>query len=907
MSRRLLILALPLALLLIGGSAGAAAGGSARVGTAPAHPTGSHVLGALSGSTPLHITIGLDPRDPAGLTAYATEVSTPGTSLYHHYLSVAEFADRFGATPATIASVRAALIAEGLTPSAASANGLSLSVSAPASTLARAFDTSFQRVRLHGGRTAYANTAAPRFRASIAGAIEGVVGLDTLTIPHPLGLIHRTASRAATRPAAHAASGHATAHTSVPAACATASSEASSQSAYTTNQIASAYNFGGVYSAGDFGSGVTVALYELEGNFPSDITAFESCYGVTASVSYKPVDGGAGTPNPNPPNYDGLETELDIENVIGIAPAVNAIVYQAPNSNSGAYDNYRQMITDDTAKVISTSWGECEAAMGKSAADMENTLFQEAATQGQTIVAAAGDDGAQDCFEETFPGTKPAVDDPASQPFVTGAGGTSLTSISPRTETVWNDGPSPANGGAGGGGNSTFWTMPSYQSSAPASLNVINSESAAAATCGGTTGDCREVPDVTASADEDHAYLVYWHGNGSATDSGAWTAVGGTSGAAPLWGALFALTDAQTTCATPLGLANADLYSAAAAAYSPLFNDITTGNNDMLGINGGEFAAGPGYDQASGLGSPNAVNLVPALCAQETPLTVTNPGAQSSIVGAPASLQLKSNEASGVTYSATGLPPGLSIASGTGLVSGTPTTAGTYTVTVDAADTDYRAGSTSFTWTVSPDRVTLAPVPAQHGVVKHATSLQLKATDLSGRPITYGATGLPKGLKLTASTGRIAGTPTKAGIFHVTASAEESGVIPATQSFTWTIAGAPRISVARIAKSGGSLSLKVVAGSHAAGIRKLSVKLPAAVSGVISGKAKVPGARSVKRSGRTVTIVLRRAVRTVKISIRLRPSATITRDAKRRRLSVKAVVRDAGGVRTTVKKRVRRA
>src|ERR1019366_710847 len=124
--------------------------------------------------------------------------------------------------------------------------------------------------------------------------------------------------------------------------------------------------------------------------------------------------------------------------------------YEGPNTNSGAYDTYSQIVTDNTAQVVSTSWGLCESQAGSTAASAENTLFQEAATQGQSIFAAAGDNGTADCTDTNGnPIAQPAVDDPASQPYVTGVGGTSLTSVGPPpTETVWNDG---MGSGAGGG------------------------------------------------------------------------------------------------------------------------------------------------------------------------------------------------------------------------------------------------------------------------------------------------------------------------------------------------------------------------------------------------------------------------------------------------------------------------
>jgi hypothetical protein len=141
--------------------------------------------------------------------------------------------------------------------------------------------------------------------------------------------------------------------------------------AHTIDQIASAYDFGGLYAAGDGGAGATVAVYELEGNFPADITAYQSCFGTDASVSYDPVDGGAGTPNAN--DYDGIETELDVENLIGLAPKVNVVVYQGPKTAQGGLATYEAIISADTANVIQTSWGECETDLGKTTAEAEAT------------------------------------------------------------------------------------------------------------------------------------------------------------------------------------------------------------------------------------------------------------------------------------------------------------------------------------------------------------------------------------------------------------------------------------------------------------------------------------------------------------------------------------------------------
>src|SRR6185437_15274304 len=124
--------------------------------------------------------------------------------------------------------------------------------------------------------------------------------------------------------------------------------------------------------------------------------AYQSCYGTHAAISYVPVDEGAGT------GPGSGEAALDIENLIGLAPDVNVLVYQGPNSNSGApgagpYDVFSAIVNQDRARVVTVSWGQCERALGQADASAENTLFEQATAEGQSIVAAAGDNGAQDC------------------------------------------------------------------------------------------------------------------------------------------------------------------------------------------------------------------------------------------------------------------------------------------------------------------------------------------------------------------------------------------------------------------------------------------------------------------------------------------------------------------------------
>jgi hypothetical protein len=676
-----------------------------RVGAAPHHPRGSTVVGELSGSTRIAFAVTLTPRDPVALAAYASSVATPGSSDYHRYLTVAQFRQRFGPTPASIAAVRAALVGRRLTPGPTSANGLSIPLTASAMTIGHAFNLSFQNVRLHSGRMAYANTQAPQVPASVASEIQGVVGLSTLTEAQPLGLTN-------TRPLGFGLSlglqsgSTATPHvaTGGPQPCSTAVTDAPGFDAYTADQLASAYSFSALYSSGDLGAGQTVALFELEPNSTSDISAYQSCYGTSATVNYFAEDGGAGNGGRG---YGSGEAALDIEDVIGLAPKATIDVYQAPNTDTGLLDDYTAIV-ESGANVASTSWGECEAdESGSGLAASEATLFEEAATAGQSVFSAAGDSGSEDCYDPSVksPDKLLAVDDPASQPYVTGVGGTSMPALGPPpTQAVWDD---QCSGGAcgGGGGISSFWSMPSYQADAPSSLNVVNSDSSRSP-CGAASGSyCREVPDVSADADPATGYLIYY--------DNTWGGIGGTSAAAPLWAAFTALVNASSYCGgSDVGFANPALYDAAANAYSPDFGDITSGENDITGTNSGLYPATTGYDMASGLGTPVGSALPQQLCgASAAPtVTVTDPGPQTSVVGNAASLQIQATDSANdaLTYSATGLPAGLSISSSTGLISGTPTTVQTGTVTVMAKDADGGSGATTFAWTVSARSTTVA-------------------------------------------------------------------------------------------------------------------------------------------------------------------------------------------------------
>ena len=587
-------------------------GGAGEVpltGSAVGLPAGAQVTGATSSTATVTADVSLKPRDPATLEAFVHAVSTPGSPQYGHYLARGQFGPEFGPTPATVAATRAWLASSGLRVGANSSDGLLIPVSGTAAQIESAFGVPLENARLAGGRMARAETAEPRVPAALADSVEGVLGLSTVAEPHPqlvpgqalAGGGSASGSTSGGTSAGSTSAGSAGPHAAAvahagPAACPDASAAADSRG-WTADQLASAYGFSTLYGQGRVGAGQTVGIYELEPFAPSDIQAFEACYGINVPVSTVPVNGGASGPQVG-------EAALDIEMVAGLAPSSSIIVYSGPNDNgSGPIDTYARMVNDDSAKVLTTSWGECEGTGGISPDEQqaETVLFEKAAAQGQSVLAASGDSGSTDCFSNNPPNPDQtlSVDDPADQPYVTGVGGTSLTSISTPspTESVWNDGPG---GGAGGGGVSKDFVAPSWQQ-IPAAQNSFTSN-----TCGTpATQQCREVPDVSASADPEHPAMIYV--------GGQWVPFGGTSTAAPVWAAL--TTVINQGCAAPAGFLNQTLYAAGAGGSAP-FNDITTpaNGNDMFGSAPPyHYPATSGYDLASGWGSPKAAALLGTL------------------------------------------------------------------------------------------------------------------------------------------------------------------------------------------------------------------------------------------------------------------------------------------------------
>jgi subtilase family serine protease len=354
-----------------------------------------------------------------------------------------------------------------------------------------------------------------------------------------------------------------------------------------------------------------------------------------------------------------LEESLDVDMVSAICPLCKIDLVEATNdSGTGLYVAEETAATTLGAHYISNSWGGSESST-------DLTYDSEYFGVSGTVYTASAGDGAYSA----------GVIYPATSPHVVGVGGTTLNTASNSrgyTESVWETSSSEGTGS----GCSSNEPQPAWQSA----LSVIT------AVCSQKVDN-----DTAADADPNTGAAVYDTTNGN----GGWNEVGGTSESSPMIAAVFALAGNNGN-----GGENAadSIYTHTSNLY-----DVTTGSNGSCGSSL-LCTAKTGYDGPTGWGTPDGLTAFQSNSTSSNTVTVTNPGNQTTTAGTAVSLQINATDsASGqtLTYSATGLPAGLSINSSTGLITGTPTTAGTNSVTVTAKDTTGATGSAPFTWTIT--------------------------------------------------------------------------------------------------------------------------------------------------------------------------------------------------------------
>lgn len=496
----------------------------------PAWPSAQPV-GPVDPAQPVQVTLVLRRREelPEDLVLGSRTISRD------------ELATRYGADPADVERVRAAVAAAGAEVTGVDPASRRVTVTAPVGALSTLFGATLEEVATGEGATrmTFRHRQGPlSLPAELSSAVVAVLGLDD-------------------RPQAQA-------HLRVAPA-------AGPRVAYTPPEVARAYDL----PAGTDGAGQTVAIIELGGGFGQvDLDTYFAGLGLrTPPVTAVGVDGASNVPGGDPTGADG-EVLLDIEVVGGVAPGAAQVVYFGPNTDQGFVDAVATAVhAAPTPVAVSISWGAPEESWTAQARAAMDQAFADAAALGVTVCAAAGDNGSSD----GQPDGQAHVDYPAASPYVLGCGGTTLQA-DPATgavqaETVWNGGPG---GGATGGGVSTAYAVPAWQASAGVPVRAGS----------GTPG--RGVPDVAGNADPATGYRVLVDGQAQV--------IGGTSAVSPLWSGL--VSRLAQALGRPLGLLQPTLYAGLAPGTDRTgFRDITSGNN-------GAYAAAPGWDPCTGLGVP---------------------------------------------------------------------------------------------------------------------------------------------------------------------------------------------------------------------------------------------------------------------------------------------------------------
>jgi subtilase family serine protease len=416
-------------------------------------------------------------------------------------------------------------------------------------------------------------------------------------------------------------------------------------SGYGPSDLTSAYNL----PSGRAGQTVGIVDAQDDPNAESDLAAYRSNFGLPACTSangcFSKIDQNGGTSYPTADTGWAGEISLDLDMVSAVCPQCHILLVEANSANMSDLGAAVDQAVAQGAKFVSNSYGGSEDSSDTSS---DSSYFDH---PGVAITASTGDSAY-------------GAEYPATSQYVTAVGGTSLTrggGTRGWSESVWSTSSSEGTGS----GCSAYDPKPSWQHDTGCST--------------------RMEADVAAVADPATGVAVYQTYGGS-----GWSVYGGTSAASPIVASVWALAGAPNA---------GDRAAQYPYNHTGSFNDVTSGSNGSCSP--AYFCtAQAGYDGPTGWGTPNGTSGFSSGSTAET-VSVTNPGSQSTAVGGSASLQISATDSAGkaLTYTATGLPAGLTIG-GSGLISGTPTTAGTSTVTV-VANSGTAKGSTTFTWTVT--------------------------------------------------------------------------------------------------------------------------------------------------------------------------------------------------------------
>jgi subtilase family serine protease len=583
--------------------------------------------GRVPASTKLEgmtIVLGRSASQEADLQRLLAAQQDPNSTQYHKWLTADEFAARFGVAEADAAKVEFWLQQQGFALQGRSRSNNRIQFSGTVQQVESAFGTEMHYYQVAGTKH-FAPSTDLSVPAAMGPMVQAVTNLSTF---RPKAHIKYPATAATVRP--------------------DFTSSQTQNHFLTPRDVATIYDVTPAYNAGFTGTGQSIAIMGQSSIVVSDIENFQTAAGLTKKDPTLVQVPNSGTATIS--TGDESESDLDLEYSGGVAPGATIIfVFVGNNKNFGVFDALTFAIENQTAPVISISYGLCESDLGTGEYAALNGTLARAAAQGQSVIGADGDKGSEDCSGNTDQTTAQqqalAVDFPSSSQYVTGMGGTEFPAadvVSTNTtfwtaasgsdvissaksyipEMVWNDDIAatatvPGTLSSGGGGGSTLTPRPSWQMGVP----------------GIPSGNFRLVPDVSLTASPNNAGFLYCSSDTADTkitgscsngfrDSSNMnlTLAGGTSFDAPIFAGMVAIIN-QKTNSSGQGVVNPTLYMLASNAltYASAFHDITTGSNKCTAgtalcstAGAGSFSATTGYDEASGLGSVDFFNLLNA-------------------------------------------------------------------------------------------------------------------------------------------------------------------------------------------------------------------------------------------------------------------------------------------------------
>lgn len=607
------------------------------------------------------------------LNALIAAQQDPTSPLYHQWLTPDQFAVRFGMAPQDISAVEGWLQQQGFSIDYVNRSRNAVHFSGTVGQVESAFQTQMHYYDVNGARH-FGPSTALSVPAAMAPVVLAVTNVSDMLRPRPMHIPARPGF----------------------------TSSISGSVFFAPGDIQTTYDMKPLISGGYTGTGQTIAIMGQSYVNVADIEAFQAAAGLTKKDPNLVLVPGTGTDGA-PVKGDESESDLDLEWSGAMAPGANVVfVYTGSNTKYGVYDSASYAVDQKIGNIISLSYSSCETELNATSLGQIDAIFKQATVQGQTVLAASGDQGSTACSGDTALTTVQqeavVVNYPASSAYVTGVGGTEIdanvsgadtagsaywaaksstdvitSALQYIPEVAWNDDSSQVGLSASGGGVSTLVARPSWQTGVP----------------GIPSGSMRLVPDISFYSSPNMPGYLYctsdsssWatgqtgsctNGFRDSSSNGYLTIAGGTSFATPIFAGMLADLNQKLGFATGQGNINPVLYKLAGnSSYYPssstYFHDVTSGNNNCTAgtqycSSTAGYSAGTGYDMVTGLGSLDVDNIAkiwPANTGTGAALMATT----TTVVAATQQPQVNASD----TFTITVAPAG-----GTGVPTGTVT------------------------------------------------------------------------------------------------------------------------------------------------------------------------------------------------------------------------------------------